>query len=248
MKFMKETLCELLKEDQKKQLGNNNEAKMTLYDALPRKEYGRVFMCTAKEIWHTLIITHQGNSQVNNYKIDLLTQEYEKFSILNEETINSGFTRFNAIRAKVAAIEEAKDLATLPLDERNDNLKVHQMVLDNDGIASKTTKEKVKSLSLKAKSLGVIDSGGDNQFGNGTNRFGRCRKNNFGNKGGESSKQKGACYNCGVEGHFVSECKKPKENKVLPDERGVIMKTTMNLKTMQRVSWLSTLKMYNLNL
>ncbi|GKA54684.1 putative ribonuclease H-like domain-containing protein [Tanacetum coccineum] len=115
---------------------------MTLYNSLPRKEYERVFMFkTAKEIWHTLIITHQGNSQVKNFKIDLLTQEYKKFSISNEETIDSGFIRFNAImtslesldpnyssknhvktflhalplkwRAKVTAIEEAKDLATL---------------------------------------------------------------------------------------------------------------------------------------
>nr|GEZ80127.1 zf-CCHC domain-containing protein/DUF4219 domain-containing protein/UBN2 domain-containing protein [Tanacetum cinerariifolium] len=48
---MKETLYELFKEDQKKQLGKNNKANMTLYNALPRKEYKRVFMCkTAKEI------------------------------------------------------------------------------------------------------------------------------------------------------------------------------------------------------
>ncbi|GJY41457.1 hypothetical protein Tco_0428727 [Tanacetum coccineum] len=47
---MKETPYELLEEDQKKKLGKNNEAKMTLYNALPRKEYARVFMCkTAKE-------------------------------------------------------------------------------------------------------------------------------------------------------------------------------------------------------
>ncbi|GJX74393.1 hypothetical protein Tco_0312988 [Tanacetum coccineum] len=103
MKMKKETLYELLKDDQKKQLGKNNEAKMTLYNALPRKEYERVFMCkTAK-------------------------------------------------RAKVATIEEAKELDTLPLDELIGNLKVYEMVLDNDGIASKTTKEKVKSLTLKAK-------------------------------------------------------------------------------------------------
>ncbi|GJX45067.1 hypothetical protein Tco_0261743 [Tanacetum coccineum] len=82
------TPYELLEDDKKKKLGKNNEAKMTLYNALPRKEYERVFMCkTAKEVWHTLIITHQGNSKVNNCKIDLLTQEYEKFSISNEETI-----------------------------------------------------------------------------------------------------------------------------------------------------------------
>ncbi|GKB19339.1 hypothetical protein Tco_0853262 [Tanacetum coccineum] len=113
---MKETPYELRKDNQKKQLGKNNEAKMTLYNALPRKEYERVFMCkTAKE-----------------------------FSIFNEETIDSGFTQFNDIvtslksldpdylsknhmrkflralplkwRAKVTVIEEAKDLATLLLE------------------------------------------------------------------------------------------------------------------------------------
>nr|GEX08064.1 UBN2 domain-containing protein [Tanacetum cinerariifolium]GEX10887.1 UBN2 domain-containing protein [Tanacetum cinerariifolium] len=129
--------------------------------------------------WHTLTITQQGNSQVKNCKIDLLAQEYVKFPISNEETIDSGFTRFNAImtslkyldpdyssknhvrkflralpwkwRAKVTVIKEAKDLATLPLEELSGNLKVYALVLDNDGVDSKTTKEKVKSLALKAK-------------------------------------------------------------------------------------------------
>nr|GEZ13920.1 UBN2 domain-containing protein [Tanacetum cinerariifolium] len=121
---------------------------MTLYNAPQRQEYEPVFMCkTAKVVCHTLIITHQGNSQVKNCMIDLLTQEYEKFSISNEETIDCGFTIFNAIvtslqsldfdyssknhvrkflhslalkwRAKVTAIEEAKDLAILPLQRAN---------------------------------------------------------------------------------------------------------------------------------
>ncbi|GJY11612.1 hypothetical protein Tco_0380921 [Tanacetum coccineum] len=81
-KLMKETSYELLKDEQKKQIGKNNKAKITLYNALSRKEYERVFMCKiAKEVWHTLIITHQGNSHVKNCKTDLLTQEYEKFLI-----------------------------------------------------------------------------------------------------------------------------------------------------------------------
>ncbi|GJV27550.1 hypothetical protein Tco_1383998 [Tanacetum coccineum] len=79
---------------------------MTLYNVLPRKEYERVFMCkTAKEVCHTLIITHQGNSQVTNCKIDLLTQEYEKFSNLNEETIDNGFTRFNIIVTSLKSLD-----------------------------------------------------------------------------------------------------------------------------------------------
>ncbi|GJV24836.1 retrovirus-related pol polyprotein from transposon TNT 1-94 [Tanacetum coccineum] len=125
--------------------------------------------------------------------------------------------------AKVTTIEEAKDLTTLPLDELINNLKLYEMVLDNDGVVSKTTKEKVKSLSLKAKVtrskivMIVIVMGNrfgrGNRFGNGGNRFSKGRGNRFGNKGGENSKPKGARYNCGIEGHFASECRKPKENK-----------------------------------
>ncbi|GJT34004.1 zf-CCHC domain-containing protein [Tanacetum coccineum] len=233
---MKETPYEILEDDQKNKIGKNNEAKMTLYNALPRKEYERVFMRkTAKEI-------------------DLLTQEDKKFSISNEETIDSGFTRFNAIvtslksldpdyssknhvrkflralplkwRAKVTAIKEAKELATLPYDELVRNFKVYEMILENDGVVSKTiTKDKVKYLPLKAKvtreqASGDNDSKGKgyrfgrgNQFGNGGNRFSKGQGNSFWNKGGESSKQKGVCYNCRIEGHFASKFRKPKKNK-----------------------------------
>ncbi|GJT21078.1 hypothetical protein Tco_0891015 [Tanacetum coccineum] len=139
-------------DDLKKRLAKNNEAKMVIYNALPRKEYERIFMCnTAKEIWKTLLITHQGNSQVKDNKIDLLVQQYEQFVISKDESIDSAFARFNTIitslkaldegyssknyvrkflralhpkwRAKVTAIEESKDLTSLSLDELIGNLK-----------------------------------------------------------------------------------------------------------------------------
>nr|GEZ33809.1 hypothetical protein [Tanacetum cinerariifolium] len=40
-KLMKEISYELIEDDQKKKLWKNNEAKMTLYNALPRKEYAK---------------------------------------------------------------------------------------------------------------------------------------------------------------------------------------------------------------
>ncbi|GJU91270.1 zf-CCHC domain-containing protein [Tanacetum coccineum] len=166
-------------DDLKKRLAKNNEAKMVIYNALPRKEYERIFMCnTAKEIWKTLLITHQGNSQVKDNKIDLLVQQYEQFVISEDESIDSAFARFNTIitslkaldegyssknyvrkflralhpkwRAKVMAIEESKDLTSLSLDELIGNLKVHKMIIKKD---SKIVKAKVerKSLALKAK-------------------------------------------------------------------------------------------------
>ncbi|GJZ78835.1 hypothetical protein Tco_0643672, partial [Tanacetum coccineum] len=208
-----------------KKLGKNNEAKRTRYHALPCKEYERVFMCKiAKEVWHTLIITDQGNSQVKNCNIDLLTEEYEKFSISHEETIDSSFTRFNTIvtslksldpdyssknhvrkflhalplkwRAKVTAIEEAKDLATLPLDKVIKNLKVHKMILDNDGVGSKTTKEKVKSLALKAKV---------------TREQTRTSASSFARVIGLDTEID--LVMAVIECHFASECRKLKENK-----------------------------------
>ncbi|GKC26402.1 hypothetical protein Tco_1033696, partial [Tanacetum coccineum] len=148
-------------DDLKKRLAKNNEAKMVIYNALPRKEYGRIFMCNmSKFFWKTLLITHQGNSQVKDNKIDLLVQQYEQFVISEDESIDSAFARFNTIitslkaldegyssknyvrkflralhpkwRAKVTAIEESKDLTSLSLDELIGNLKVYEMIIKKD--------------------------------------------------------------------------------------------------------------------
>ncbi|GJZ12618.1 retrovirus-related pol polyprotein from transposon TNT 1-94 [Tanacetum coccineum] len=166
-------------DDLKKRLVKNNEAKMVIYNALPRKEYERIFMCnTAKEIWKTLLITHQGNRQVKDNKIDLLVQQYEQFKISKDECIDSAFARFNTIitslktldegyssknyvrkflralhpkwRAKVTTIEESKDLMSLSLDELIRNLKVHEMIIKKDSEIVKAKVER-KSIALKAK-------------------------------------------------------------------------------------------------
>nr|GEV59079.1 hypothetical protein [Tanacetum cinerariifolium] len=145
-KEVKETSYELLKDDQMKQLGKNNEAKMTLYNALPSKE------------------------------------------------------------SNVTAIKEGKYLATIPFDELIENLKDYKIILENDGVTSKTTNEKVKSLALKAKvtreqtSNDINSQGGSDEE---ANRFRRGHKNGFGNKGDESSRQKRGCYNYREEGHFI---------------------------------------------
>ncbi|GJV20081.1 hypothetical protein Tco_1369101 [Tanacetum coccineum] len=137
-------------------------------------------MCkTAKEIWDTLLITHQGNSQVKDNKIDLLVQQYEQFTIPKEESIDNAFDRFNTIitslkaldkgfssknyvrkfiralhpkwRAKVTAIEESKDLTSLSLDELIRNLKVYEVIIKNDFEVVKGKKEQNRSIALKAK-------------------------------------------------------------------------------------------------
>ncbi|GJU82493.1 zf-CCHC domain-containing protein [Tanacetum coccineum] len=163
-------------------ISKNDEAKIILYNALLKKEYEIIFMCkTAKDVWKSLVITHQGNKQVKDNKIDLFVQQYEQFIISDDESMDCAFARFNTIvislkafdesfssrnhvrkflralltkwRLKVTAIEESKDLSTLLLDGLIGNLKVYELVLEKDSEASKNKKEKYKSLALKAKKV-----------------------------------------------------------------------------------------------
>nr|GEZ04839.1 zf-CCHC domain-containing protein/DUF4219 domain-containing protein/UBN2 domain-containing protein [Tanacetum cinerariifolium] len=132
------------------ELGKNNEATMALYNALPRKEYERVFMCqTAKAVWHTLIITQQGNSQIKDYKIDIFTQQYEKFSILSKETIDNGFTRFNAIVTGLKSLDQE-------YSRKNHSVKIH----DKFDIC----KEKTKGGESSRRGCGCYNYGNKNQF------------------------------------------------------------------------------------
>ncbi|GJX34929.1 zf-CCHC domain-containing protein [Tanacetum coccineum] len=207
-------------DDLKRKLAKNNEAKMVIYNALPRKEYERIFMCnTAKEIWKTLLITHQGNSQVKDNKIDLLVQQYEQFVISEDESIDSAaFARFNTIitslkaldegyssknyvrkflralhpkwRAKVTAIEESKDLTSLSLDELIGNLKFHEMI-------EKEQKESQKQTNPSTKWKGQSQK---------KKTFQRSRDE----KDGKSDRK---CFRCGDPNHLIRECPKPPKDK-----------------------------------
>nr|GEU47090.1 copia protein [Tanacetum cinerariifolium] len=166
--------------DLKKKLSKNNEAKMVIYNALPRKEYERIFMCkTAKEIWNTLLITHQGNGQVKDNKIDLFVQQYEQFTIPKEESIDNAFARFNTIitslkvldesfssknyvrkflrtlhlkwRAKVTAIEESKNLTSLSLNELIGNLKAYEAKKESSDEDSSTFHSEYEEYAMAIK-------------------------------------------------------------------------------------------------
>ncbi|GJT40648.1 hypothetical protein Tco_0940513 [Tanacetum coccineum] len=157
-------------DDLKKKLAKNNEAKMVIYNALPR------------------------NNQVKANKIDLLVQQYEQFTIPKEEPIDNAFAKFNTIitslkaldkifsskncvrkvlralhpkwRAKVTTIEESKNLTTLSLDELIENLKVYEEVIKKDSETVKDKREQSRSIALKArKDLSDDSSTSDSEDG-----------------------------------------------------------------------------------
>ncbi|GJQ92219.1 hypothetical protein Tco_0003358 [Tanacetum coccineum] len=143
-------------DDLKRKFAKNNKAKMVLYNALPKKEYERIFMCkTAKDIWQSLLITYQDES---------IDSGFARFNtiITSLKALDKGFSSKNYFRkflralhpkwrAKVMAIEESKDLSSLALDELIDNLKVHKVVTEKDFEIYRGKKKRVKSIALKAK-------------------------------------------------------------------------------------------------
>ncbi|GJZ11646.1 hypothetical protein Tco_0546405 [Tanacetum coccineum] len=108
-------------------------------------------MCnTAKEIWKTLLITHQDSV-------------FARFNtiITSLKALDEGYSSKNYVRkflralhpkwrAKVTTIKDSKNLTSLSLDELIGNLKVHEMIIKKDSEIVKAKGER-KSLALKSK-------------------------------------------------------------------------------------------------
>ncbi|GJX36284.1 hypothetical protein Tco_0247841 [Tanacetum coccineum] len=224
-------LFERQNDDLKKKLAQNNRAKMVLYNALPKKEYERIFMFnSAKEIWQSLLMTNQGNSQNKDNKIDLLVKKYEQFTIFEEESIDSGFAGFNTIitslkaldecfssknyvnkflralhpkwRAKVMEIEESKDSSSLALDE-----------------LIRTSRS-----SLKGE-VDLLDN--------------HVKRINHSGKGMiRKARDIGKCFRCRDPNHLIGECPKPpqnKEQKIFSGVLGVIVCLRIGLEPDERI-------------
>nr|GEY07500.1 zf-CCHC domain-containing protein/DUF4219 domain-containing protein/UBN2 domain-containing protein [Tanacetum cinerariifolium] len=193
---------------------------MVLYNDLPKKEYERIFMCkTAKDIWKSLLIRHQCNSQVKDNKIDLLVQQYEQFTILEEESIDSGFARFNTIITSLKALDEC-------FSSKNYVRKFLRALRPKW-----RAKEIVKSIALKAKK----ESSDDETSTSGSNgeeyamavrnfkkffrrkgkfvRQPREEKKSFRQRDEKKGKSDRKCFRCGDPNHLIGDCLKPSRNK-----------------------------------
>ncbi|XP_057953784.1 uncharacterized protein LOC131148064 [Malania oleifera] len=134
----------------------NFKTKNFLYCAISDEEYNRICRCnTTKEMWEKLQVTYEGTTQVKRSKIYMLVKEYEMFKMEEGETITAMFTRFTHItngqktlsrkysmednvqkvlrslptswHAKSTAIEEAKDLSKVTLDEQIGSLMTYKI-------------------------------------------------------------------------------------------------------------------------
>ncbi|GJS45973.1 zf-CCHC domain-containing protein [Tanacetum coccineum] len=149
--------------------------------------------------------------QVKDNKIDLLVQQYEQFTIPEEESIDNGFARFNTIitslKALDEAIKESKDLTSLSLDEIIENLKVYEVIIKKDSEMVKGKIELNRSLDLKAKKESSDEDSSasdseDKEYTMAVKDF------NFFSKDEEDLE----CFKCGDPNHLIGECPKLSRN------------------------------------
>jgi len=180
-----------------------------------------------------------------------LVHQYELFKMKEDESIEQMYSRFQTLvsglqilkksyvasdhvskilrslparwRPKVTAIEEAKDLNTLRVEDLVSSLKVHEIGLNEHEPAKKVKSIALPSRGKSSKALKVVESEDESPDGdsdedptekmvmlsNKLEYLGRKNRKFLSKKGGYKSSnkedQKG-CFNCKKTGHFIAEC------------------------------------------
>ncbi|GKA86375.1 hypothetical protein Tco_0808086, partial [Tanacetum coccineum] len=124
-----------------------------------------------------------------------------------------------------------KDLSSLALDELIDNLKVHEVVMKKDFKIYKGKKERVKSISLKAKKESSDDEtltfeSGDEEYTMAVRNFKkffrrkgkfvrqpREEKKSFRQRDEKKGKSDRKCFRCGDPNHLIGDGRKPSRKK-----------------------------------
>ncbi|GKB42841.1 hypothetical protein Tco_0887783 [Tanacetum coccineum] len=106
---------------------------------------------------------HSNNRNNNNYQDNRNNDNHNNNTIITSlKALDESFSSKNCVRkflrtlhpkwhAKVTAIEELKNLTTLPLDELIGNLKVYEEVIKKDSETVKSKREQSRPIALKAR-------------------------------------------------------------------------------------------------
>ncbi|GJX35191.1 zf-CCHC domain-containing protein [Tanacetum coccineum] len=174
-----------------------------------------------------------GNSRVKGNKIDLLVQQYEQITILEKETIDSGFARFNTTITSLKALDEgfsSKNYIRKFLRALHPKWRAKVMTIEESKDLSRRA-YCVKSIALKAKKESSDDetstSGSDDEeyamtvrnfkkFFRRKGRFVRQQreeKKSFQQRDDKKGKNDRQCFRYGDLNHLIGDCPKPPRNK-----------------------------------
>jgi len=171
----------------KKMYKKHHKIRGILVASLPRTEYLKMSdKSTAKAMFDSLCANYEGSKKVREAKAIMLVHQYELFKRKDDESIEAMYSRFQTLvfglqilkkryvasdhvskillslparwRPKVTAIEEAKDLNTLSVEDHISSLKVHEIGLNEHESAKKTKSTALTSKGKSSKALKVIES------------------------------------------------------------------------------------------
>jgi hypothetical protein len=140
----------------------------------------------AKAMFAFLCANYEGSMKVREAKAFMLVHQYELFKMKDDETIEEMYSRFQTLvsglqilkksyvasdhiskilrslparwRPKVTAIEEAKDLNTLSVEDLVSSLKIHEISLNEHEPSNKSKSIALPSKGKSSKALKVVES------------------------------------------------------------------------------------------
>src|ERR1044072_2492234 len=181
-------------DDQKKDFKDHHKARIILLNAISYAEYEKITdKETAKSIFDSLQMTHEGNTQVKETKPLALIKKYEAFRMEEEESVETMFSRFQMLvaglrvlekgystadhvkkiirslhakwRPMVTALKMKKDLNKISLEELISSLRSHEIELQEDEPRRKDKYVALKSSTRNAKALQAKEESEDSEEG-----------------------------------------------------------------------------------
>ena len=166
----------------------NSRALTALFSPVTNEEFKKISSTKiAKEARTVLQTTYKGTKAVKDSKLQWLTMSFEEIKMEEDELFNKFYAKLKDIvnsafnlgetipepkvvrkvlisllerfHAKIAAIEESKDINKIPLIELVGNLQTYELGLTRIGKSSNS-----KSMALKAKSDETNESSDDEDF------------------------------------------------------------------------------------
>ncbi|KAH9765776.1 hypothetical protein KPL70_001961 [Citrus sinensis] len=205
-------------EFEKRKASLNSKAMNALFCALDKKEFHRVSSCeSANEIWHKLEVVYEGT----NLKLSMKAQTKFTDIVNTLGALGKTFSNSEKVkkiirslpkewRPKRTAIEEAKDLNVLPIDDLIGSL----ISYEEDLAAERGNEEKKKNIALKASKHESDEESelDEEEMDMLARRFRKLfkksgeRRKSRDLKNRKEKKELIKCYECKKLGHIRTEC------------------------------------------
>ena len=101
-----------MSDQQKKELKNHHKARTILLSAISYTKYEKITnRDSAKNIFDSLRMTHEGNTQVKETKTLALIQKYEAFKMEEDEIVEAMFSMFQILIAGLKVLDKGYSIA-----------------------------------------------------------------------------------------------------------------------------------------